>query len=83
MGSGAKHSSVAVKETDKESPLAVEPYQSSSYHRHRSITEEMKRLMQEQDNLSEVSPFASDIGRKSQVRPQADSQTSNVIINMA
>lgn len=33
--------------------------------------------MQEQDNLSDVSPFASGRGRKSQVRPQALSDTKS------
>lgn len=78
----AKYSHVALSEADNESSASVEPYQTSSYHRHRSITEKVKRLMQEQDNFSEVPPVASGRGNKSQVRPQAICQTSKVIINI-
>lgn len=75
-----KYSPVALREADNKS--SVEPYQISSYHRHRSITEEVNRLMQEQDNFPEVPPVASGRGKKSQVRPQAVSQTSKVLINV-
>ncbi|XP_058252121.1 centrosomal protein of 162 kDa isoform X1 [Hemibagrus wyckioides] len=63
----AKHSPLALREADNESPKAVEQYQTSSQHRHRSITDEVKRLMQEQDDFPEVSPVASGRGKKSQV----------------
>ncbi|XP_060778344.1 centrosomal protein of 162 kDa isoform X3 [Neoarius graeffei] len=59
-----KYSPVALREADNKS--SVEPYQISSYHRHRSITEEVNRLMQEQDNFPEVPPVASGRGKKSQ-----------------
>lgn len=65
----AKHSPLALREADNESPQAMEQYQTSSQHRHRSITDEVKRLMQ--DDFPEVSPVTSGRGKKSQVRPQA------------
>lgn len=64
-----KHSPVAFRETYNKSPEAMEPYQTPSHHRHRSITDEVKRLMQEQDNISEVPPVASGRVKKPQVRP--------------
>ncbi|XP_053490487.1 centrosomal protein of 162 kDa [Ictalurus furcatus] len=69
--SKAQHSPVALRKADNESPAAMEPY-----HRHRSITEEVKRLMQEQDNFSEVPPVASGRGKKSQVHSAASGKAS-------
>lgn len=78
-GAKAKRSSLGLRETENESPAAMEPYQTSVHQRHRNITEEVKRLMQEQDTFSEGPPVASGRGKKSQVRPQTVSQTSKVI----
>ncbi|XP_026770045.3 centrosomal protein of 162 kDa [Pangasianodon hypophthalmus] len=72
----AQHSPVALREADNEGPAAMEPYQTLSHHRHRSITEEVKRLMKEQDNLSEVPPVASGSGKKSQVHSVASGKAS-------
>ncbi|XP_047667552.1 centrosomal protein of 162 kDa [Tachysurus fulvidraco] len=63
----AKHAPLALREADNEDPEAMEPYQTSSHHRHWSITEQVKRLMQEQDYFPEVPPVASGRAKKSQV----------------
>ncbi|MCJ8728206.1 hypothetical protein PDJAM_G00001680 [Pangasius djambal] len=72
----AKHSPVALREAANEGPAAMESYQTPSHHRHTSIAEEVKRLMQEQDNLSEVPPVASGRGKKSQVHSVASGKAS-------
>ncbi|GAA6080502.1 centrosomal protein of 162 kDa [Tachysurus ichikawai] len=63
----AKHAPLALREADNENPEAMEPYQTSSHQRHWSITDQVKRLMQEQDYFPEVPPVASGRAKKSQV----------------
>ncbi|KAF4087905.1 hypothetical protein AMELA_G00076690 [Ameiurus melas] len=74
--SKTQHSPVAPRKSDNESPAAMEPYQ-----RHRSITEEVKRLMQEQDDVCEVPPVASVRGKKSQVHSAASGKASLPVRN--
>ncbi|KAI5606547.1 centrosomal protein of 162 kDa [Silurus asotus] len=50
----AKHSPVSLREADNGNPAALDAHQTFSLCSLSSITEEVKRLMQEQDNVSEV-----------------------------
>ncbi|KAF5890220.1 centrosomal protein [Clarias magur] len=74
----ATQGSMAMEKADNVSHAAMEPCQTSYHHGQRSITEEVNRLMQEQDNFSEVPPVAPGRGKKFQVPCRSTTTASSV-----
>lgn len=67
MRAKAEDSVGELRGADRESPSIIEPHPTSPHNRYRSIAEEVKKLLQEQED-SQTRPSVSSASKRQQVR---------------